>query len=69
MVVPSWWAISLSGRPSRRRVRLARVRRLRGPELLARLLGEGRELTREPFVHRRQADGTPHDAVALVGRA
>lgn len=39
------------------------------PELLARLLGDSRELTREPFVHRRQADGTPHDAVALVGRA
>lgn len=39
------------------------------PELLARLLGDGRELTREAFVHRRQADGTPHDALALVGRA
>ncbi len=38
------------------------------PDLLARLLEDGSELSRRTYVHRRQADGTPHDAVALVGR-
>lgn len=38
------------------------------PELLDRLLADGRQLIRLEYVHRRQADGTPHDAVALVGR-
>lgn len=37
------------------------------PETLARLLAG--ELSREHYVHRRQVDGTPHEAVALVGRA
>jgi SAM-dependent methyltransferase len=38
------------------------------PDTLARLLAEDRELARVEYVHRRQADGTPHHAVALVGR-
>ena len=37
------------------------------PDLLARLLAGGRELARHAYVHRRQTDNTPHDAVALVG--
>lgn len=36
------------------------------PDTLERLLAG--ELARVEYVHRRQADGTPHDAVALVGR-
>lgn len=39
------------------------------PETLARLLADGREVARAEYVHRRQVDGTPHHAVALVGRA
>jgi hypothetical protein len=38
------------------------------PDTLARLLSGGGELSRTAYVHRRQVDGTPHDAVALVGR-
>lgn len=38
------------------------------PQLLAELLTRGEELERQAYVHRRQTDGTPHDAVALVGR-
>lgn len=38
------------------------------PEFLAELLAQSEELTREAYVHRRQADGSPHNAVALVGR-
>lgn len=38
------------------------------PEFLAELLAQSEELTREAYVHRRQADGSPHLAVALVGR-
>lgn len=30
--------------------------------------GRAQELARHGFVHRRQTDGTPHDAVALIGR-
>ena len=36
------------------------------PDLLQRLLAG--EISRRVYVHRRQVDGTPHDAVALVGR-
>jgi SAM-dependent methyltransferase len=38
------------------------------PDYLGGLLAESEELAREAYVHRRQADGTPHDAVALVGQ-
>lgn len=38
------------------------------PEYLAALLDRSEELVREAYVHRRQADGSPHEAVALVGR-
>ena len=38
------------------------------PDYLAELLGRSEELVREAYVHRRQADGSPHEAVALVGR-
>lgn len=38
------------------------------PDYLAELLGQSEELAREAYVHRRQADGSPHEAVALVGR-
>lgn len=38
------------------------------PELIGRLLSDGRELARVEYVHRRQTDGSPHHAVALVGR-
>lgn len=38
------------------------------PEYLAGLLGKSEELVREAYVHRRQANGSPHEAVALVGR-
>lgn len=38
------------------------------PELLEGLLAEESELGRVEYVHRRQTDGTPHHAVALVGR-
>lgn len=38
------------------------------PDLLARLLADGGELDRVAYVHRRQVDGSPHRAVALVGR-
>lgn len=37
------------------------------PDLLGRLLAAG-EVSRTRYVHRRQTDGTPHDAVAVVGR-
>lgn len=38
------------------------------PAVLDRLLAGDRELARARYVHRRQVDGTPHHAVALVGR-
>jgi len=38
------------------------------PDYLAELLAQSEELAREAYVHRRQADGSPHEAVALVGR-
>ena len=38
------------------------------PEYLAELLDGSEELVREAYVHRRQADGSAHEAVALVGR-
>jgi SAM-dependent methyltransferase len=39
------------------------------PDFLTGLLAdEADELGRRTYVHRRQTDGTPHDAVALVGR-
>jgi SAM-dependent methyltransferase len=38
------------------------------PDYLAELLAETEELSRTEYVHRRQGDGTPHEAVALVGR-
>ena len=38
------------------------------PEYLAELLANTEELARAAYVHRRQADGSPHEAVALVGR-
>lgn len=38
------------------------------PDYLGELLADGRELARERYVHRLQTDGTPHDAVAIVGR-
>ena len=38
------------------------------PDYLSELLAQSEELAREAYVHRRQADGSPHDAVALVGR-
>jgi len=38
------------------------------PDYLAELLALSEELAREAYVHRRQADGSPHEAVALVGR-
>ena len=38
------------------------------PDYLAELLAQSEVLTRETYVHRRQADGSPHQAVALVGR-
>lgn len=38
------------------------------PGYLATLLEGSEELVREAYVHRRQADGSPHEAVALVGR-
>jgi SAM-dependent methyltransferase len=38
------------------------------PAYLAELLAQSEELTRKTYVHRRQADGSPHEAVALVGR-
>ena len=38
------------------------------PDYLAELLARSEELAREAYVHRRQADGSPHEAVALVGR-
>lgn len=38
------------------------------PDYLAELLDGTEELSRTEYVHRRQGDGTPHDAVALVGR-
>jgi len=38
------------------------------PRYLAELLAETEELARVAYVHRRQADGSPHEAVALVGR-
>lgn len=37
------------------------------PDFLAGLLAGG-EISRTTYVHRLQTDGTPHDAVALVGR-
>ena len=38
------------------------------PDYLAELLAQSEVLTRQAYVHRRQADGSPHEAVALVGR-
>lgn len=39
------------------------------PAFLAELLGaEAQEVGRRRYVHRRQTDGTPHEAVALLGR-
>jgi SAM-dependent methyltransferase len=38
------------------------------PAYLTELLAQSEELAREAYVHRRQADGSPHEAVALVGR-
>lgn len=38
------------------------------PDYLAELLAQSDELAREAYVHRRQADGSAHEAVALVGR-
>jgi SAM-dependent methyltransferase len=38
------------------------------PELLDRLLAGDGEVSRRAYVHRRQTDGTPHHAIALVGR-
>lgn len=38
------------------------------PDLLADLLGRSEELARDTYVHRRQTDGSDHEAVALVGR-
>jgi len=38
------------------------------PDYLAELLEQSEEFAREAYVHRRQADGSPHEAVALVGR-
>ncbi len=38
------------------------------PELIRRLLAGDGEISRHTYVHRRQVDGTPHDAVAIVGR-
>jgi len=38
------------------------------PDYLTELLAQSEPLTREAYVHRRQADGSPHEAVALVGR-
>lgn len=38
------------------------------PEFIATLFADAEELSRTEYVHRRQADGTPHDAVAFVGR-
>lgn len=38
------------------------------PDYLDSLLRAGEELAREAYVHRRQTDGTPHEAVALIGR-
>lgn len=38
------------------------------PAYLAELLASSKELDRAAYVHRRQADGSPHEAVALVGR-
>ena len=38
------------------------------PDYLAELLEQSEELAREAYVHRRQADGAPHEAEALVGR-
>ena len=38
------------------------------PDYLAELLAQSEVLTRKTYVHRRQADGSPHEAVALVGR-
>lgn len=39
------------------------------PDWLAALFADrAEELARRTYVHRRQTDGTPHDAVALVGR-
>jgi SAM-dependent methyltransferase len=38
------------------------------PGYLSELLAQSELLAREAYVHRRQADGSPHDAVALVGR-
>lgn len=37
------------------------------PDFLGALLAAG-EISRTEYVHRRQTDGTPHDAVAVVGR-
>jgi SAM-dependent methyltransferase len=39
------------------------------PDFLADLLAhDAEELGRRAYVHRRQTDGTPHDAVAILGR-
>jgi predicted TPR repeat methyltransferase len=38
------------------------------PDLLAGLLAAGGELARHAYVHRREPDGSPHHAVALIGR-
>lgn len=38
------------------------------PDYLTELLAQSEELARVAYVHRRQADGSPHEAVALVGR-
>jgi len=38
------------------------------PDYLTELLAHSEELAREAYGHRRQADGSPHEAVALVGR-
>lgn len=38
------------------------------PDYLAELLAQSEELERAAYVHRRQAGGSPHEAVALVGR-
>ena len=38
------------------------------PAYLAELLAGSRELSRTEYVHRRQGDGTAHEAVALVGQ-
>lgn len=41
---------------------------LRRAPYLTKLFARSEELARVVYVHRRQADGSPHEAVALVGR-